>query len=38
MAIGNAQTAVIEGVQVPYLSLQDLIRSKQTYRDKTGGY
>jgi hypothetical protein len=23
-----------EGVQVPYLSLQDLIRSKQTYRDQ----
>ena len=27
-AVGNAQTAVIEGVQIPYLSLQDLIRSK----------
>jgi 6-phosphogluconate dehydrogenase len=33
-AIGNAQTALIESVQVPYLSLQDLIRSKQTYRDQ----
>ena len=33
-AVGNAQTAVIEGVQIPYLSLQDLIRSKQTYRDQ----
>ena len=33
-AIGNAQTALIEGVQVPYLSLQDLIRSKQTYQDQ----
>ena len=33
-AIGDAQTALIEGVQVPYLSLQDLIRSKQTYQDQ----
>jgi hypothetical protein len=33
-AIGNAQTVVIEGVQVPYLSLQDLIRSKQTYQEQ----
>lgn len=24
----------IEGVRIPFLSLQDLIRSKQTYRDK----
>jgi hypothetical protein len=33
-AIENAQTTVIEGVQIPYLSLQDLIRSKQTYRNQ----
>ena len=33
-AIGNAQTVIIEGVQIPYLSLPDLIRSKQTYRDQ----
>jgi hypothetical protein len=33
-AIGNAHTAVIGGVEVPYLSLQDLIRSKETYREQ----
>ena len=33
-AIGNAQTTVIGRVQVPYLSLQDLIRSKETYREQ----
>ncbi|HEY5811661.1 MAG TPA: hypothetical protein VIT23_03290 [Terrimicrobiaceae bacterium] len=33
-AIGNAQMVVINGIRVPYLSLQDLIRSKQTYRDQ----
>lgn len=33
-AIKNAKEEVIEGVRVPYLGLEDLIRSKQTYRDK----
>jgi predicted nucleotidyltransferase len=33
-AIENARSAVIGGVRVPYLSLQDLIRSKQTYREQ----
>jgi Aminoglycoside-2''-adenylyltransferase len=33
-AIENARSAIIGGVQVPYLSLQDLIRSKQTYREQ----
>ncbi|HEY5812991.1 MAG TPA: hypothetical protein VIT23_10120 [Terrimicrobiaceae bacterium] len=33
-AIGNAQTVVIRGIQVPYLSLQDLILSNQTHRDQ----
>ena len=30
----NAREEIIEGVRIPYLGLQDLIRSKQTYRDK----
>ena len=30
----NACEETIEGVRIPYLGLQDLIRSKQTYRDK----
>ena len=30
----NAQTAVIGGVRVPYLSLEDLIGSQQTYREQ----
>ena len=33
-AIVNAREETIEGVRIPYLGLQDLIRSKQTYRDK----
>jgi hypothetical protein len=33
-AIKNAREEIIEGVRVPYLGLQDLIRSKQTYGDK----
>lgn len=33
-AAPNAHTAVIEGVRVPYLSLHDLIRSKQTHREQ----
>lgn len=31
-AVGNACEVRIEGVRVPYLSLKDLIRSKQTHR------
>ena len=33
-AAPNAREEIIEGVRIPYLGLQDLIRSKQTYRDK----
>ena len=33
-AIANAKELIIDGVCIPYLGLQDLIRSKQTYRDK----
>jgi hypothetical protein len=33
-AAGNAQSVVIGGVKIPYLSLDDLIRSKQTHRDR----
>ena len=33
-AIPNAQYAEIDGVKIPYLSLPDLIRSKQTHRDQ----
>lgn len=33
-AVVNAKTATVEGVQISYLSLPDLIRSKQTYRDQ----
>jgi hypothetical protein len=32
-AIPHAQRITIDGVEIPYLSLPDLIRSKQTYRD-----
>jgi len=31
-AAPNAASAVVEGVPIPFLSLPDLIRSKQTYR------
>lgn len=33
-AIPNAIFEEFDGIQVPYLGIQDLIRSKQTYRDK----
>ncbi len=33
-AAPNALTATVDGVMVPYLSLTDLIRSKETYRDQ----
>lgn len=33
-AIPNALSVEIEGTRIPYLSLPDLIRSKQTYRDQ----
>ena len=33
-AAPNALKEVIEGVEIPYLGMKDLIRSKQTYRDK----
>jgi hypothetical protein len=33
-AAPNALKEEIEGVEIPYLGLKDLIRSKQTYRDK----
>jgi len=31
-AITNAQYAEVDGIRVPYLSLPDLIRSKETHR------
>lgn len=33
-AAPNALTTNVDGVMVPYLSLADLIRSKETYRDQ----
>ncbi len=33
-AIAGARELVIDGIRIPYLGLKDLIRSKQTYRDK----
>jgi hypothetical protein len=33
-AFPNAQKTSVEGVEIPYLSLPDLIRSKQTPRDQ----
>jgi hypothetical protein len=33
-AAPNALREEIEGVEIPYLGMKDLIRSKQTYRDK----
>lgn len=30
----NAQRTTVEGVEIPYLSISDLIRSKQTQRDQ----
>jgi len=33
-AIKNACMVEIEGIRIPYLSLHDLIRSKETYRDQ----
>ena len=33
-AISHARVATIEGVRVPYLSLSDLIASKETYREQ----
>ncbi len=33
-AVPNALRAEVDGVTVPYLSLPDLIRSKQTHRDQ----
>lgn len=33
-AIPNALDVIIDGVRVPYVSLGDLIKSKETYREK----
>jgi predicted nucleotidyltransferase len=33
-AIAHAQEKVIDGVKIPYLSLEDLIRSKQSHREQ----
>lgn len=33
-AIPNAQRLFVQGVEIPYLSIEDLIRSKETYRDQ----
>ena len=33
-AITHAQERVIDGVKIPYLSLEDLIRSKQSHREQ----
>lgn len=33
-AIGNVEIVTLEGVKIPFLSLSDLIRSKETYREK----
>jgi hypothetical protein len=33
-AIANAQRLILDGIEVPYLSMKDLIRSKETYRDQ----
>jgi len=33
-AVGGAKRRTIEGVEVPYLNVPDLILSKQTYREK----
>lgn len=33
-AVTNAMKTEVDGVTVPYLSLPDLIRSKQTHRDQ----
>ena len=33
-AVKNAQIVVIDNVRIPYLSLEDLIRSKLTHRDQ----
>ncbi len=33
-AVQNARVVVIDGVRIPYLSLEDLIRSKLTQRDQ----
>jgi len=33
-AIGSARQTVVDGVQIPFLSLDSLIASKETYREK----
>ena len=33
-AHSNAQKTTVEGIEIPYLSIPDLIRSKQTHRDQ----
>jgi len=33
-AFPNAQKTTVEGVEIPYLSVPDLIRSKRTHRDQ----
>lgn len=33
-AIGTARTVVVEGIRIPYLSLDMLIASKETYREQ----
>lgn len=35
-AIGNAQVTQVEGVNIPFLSLDCLIASKETYREQDG--
>lgn len=33
-AFPNAQRTTVDGIEIPYLSIPDLIRSKQTHRDQ----
>lgn len=33
-AIGNVEFVALEGIRIPFLSLPDLIKSKETYREK----
>lgn len=36
-AIGDAESVEIDGILIPYLSLKQLIRSKETYREEDRG-
>jgi len=33
-ALPNAQRTIVDGIEIPFLSIPDLIRSKQTHRDQ----